>query len=108
ALGRGRRALRTQRRSLGPDRRGEWSLREIAFMGWVRETGVVPAAVAGLLVAKGISIGDQLVTTVALAIVVTLLLQSTTKPWLAGRLDLLEPEAPTSEPVSSPPEIARL
>jgi len=94
--------------SLGPDRRGEWSLREIAFMAWVRETGVVPAAVAGLLVAKGIAIGDQLVTTVALAIVVTLLLQSTTKPWLARRLDLLEPDAPTSEPVSSPPEIARL
>jgi cell volume regulation protein A len=92
---------------LGPDRRGEWSLREIAFMAWVRETGVVPAAVAGLLVAKGISIGDQLVTTVALAIVVTLLLQSTTKPWLAGRLGLLDSKAPTPEPVSSPPEVAR-
>jgi cell volume regulation protein A len=85
--------------SLGPDRRGEWSLREIAFMAWVRETGVVPAAVAGLLVAEGITIGDQLVTTVALAIVVTLTLQSTTKPWLARRLDLLEPETVT-EPVS--------
>jgi cell volume regulation protein A len=87
--------------SLGPDRRGEWSLREIAFMAWVRETGVVPAAVAGLLVAKGISIGDQLVTTVALAIVVTLLLQSTTKPWLARRLDLFEPEVDASMLVSS-------
>jgi cell volume regulation protein A len=76
--------------SLAPDRRGEWSLNEIAFMAWVRETGVVPAAVAGLLVARGISIGDQLVTTVALAIVVTLGLQSTTKPWLAGRLGLYE------------------
>ena len=93
---------------LGPDRRGEWSLREIVFMAWVRETGVVPAALAGLLLAEGISIGDQLVTTVALAIVVTLLFQSTTKAWLARRLDLFEPEAPTSEPVSSPTEIAGL
>jgi cell volume regulation protein A len=80
--------------SLAPDRRGEWSLNEIAFMAWVRETGVVPAAVAGLLVARGISIGDQLVTTVALAIVVTLGLQSTTKPWLAGRLGLYERAEP--------------
>jgi NhaP-type Na+/H+ or K+/H+ antiporter len=50
----------------------------------------VPAAVASLLVAEGIQIGDELVTTVALAIVVTLLLQSTTKPWLARKLRLLE------------------
>jgi len=87
--------------SLAPDRRGGWSRSEIAFMAWVRETGVVPAAVAGLLVARGISIGDQLVTTVAVAIVVTLAVQSTTKAWLARRLNLLEPEADASKPVSS-------
>lgn len=72
-----------------PDRRGRWSRQEVLFFGWTRETGVVPAAVAGLLVARGIPDADQLVTTVALAIVVTLLLQSTTKSWLARRLDLL-------------------
>jgi cell volume regulation protein A len=80
--------------SLAPDRRGAWSVSEITFMAWVRETGVVPAAIAGLLVARGISMGEQLVTTVALAIVVTLGLQSTTKPWLAGRLGLTEPDDP--------------
>jgi NhaP-type Na+/H+ or K+/H+ antiporter len=53
---------------------------------------VVPAAVASLLVAEGVDNGDELVTTVALAIVVTLLLQSTTKPWLARKLGLVEPE----------------
>jgi potassium/hydrogen antiporter len=76
--------------SLLPDRRGRWTPQEIAFVSWTRETGVVPAAVASLLVAEGIQIGDELVTTVALAIVVTLLLQSTTKPWLARKLRLLE------------------
>jgi potassium/hydrogen antiporter len=76
--------------SLLPDRRGRWTPQEIAFVSWTRETGVVPAAVASLLVAEGIPIGDELVTTVALAIVVTLLLQSTTKPWLARKLRLLE------------------
>lgn len=73
-----------------PDRRGAWSRQELLFLGWTRETGVVPAAVAGLLVAKGIPNPDQLVTTVALAIVVTLGLQSTTKGWLAKRLDLAD------------------
>jgi potassium/hydrogen antiporter len=77
--------------SLLPDRRGAWTWSEIGFISWTRETGVVPAAVASLLVARGIEAGDQLVTTVALAIVVTLLLQSTTKAWLARRLGLLEP-----------------
>ena len=73
-----------------PDRRGSWSREEILFLGWTRETGVVPAALAGLLVARGVPDGDQLVTTVALAIVVTLLLQSTTKALLARRLGLVD------------------
>jgi cell volume regulation protein A len=78
--------------SLLPDRRGRWTRAEIAFIAWTRETGVVPAAVAGLLVSRGVANGDQLVTSVALAIILTLLLQSTTKPWLARRLGLDEPE----------------
>jgi cell volume regulation protein A len=74
-----------------PDRRGGWTLREGIFLSWTRETGVVPAAVAGILVAEGVPNEDQLVTTVALAIVVTLLLQSTSKAWLAHRLGLHQP-----------------
>jgi cell volume regulation protein A len=77
--------------SLLPDRRGAWTRAEIGFICWTRETGVVPAAVAGLLVSQGVPDGDELVTTVALAIIVTLVLQSTTKPWLARRLGLTEP-----------------
>jgi cell volume regulation protein A len=77
--------------SLLPDRRGAWTRAEIGFICWTRETGVVPAAVAGLLVSQGVPDGDELVTTVALAIIVTLALQSTTKPWLARRLGLTEP-----------------
>ena len=75
-----------------PDRRGRWTRREMIFLGWTRETGVVPAAVAGLLVARGVPHSDEIVTTVALAIIVTLLLQATTKPWLARRLGLDESE----------------
>src|ERR1700743_1426965 len=32
-----------------PDRRARWSLAEMLFMCWTRETGVIPAALAGLL-----------------------------------------------------------
>ncbi|MFN8223368.1 MAG: cation:proton antiporter [Gaiellales bacterium] len=79
---------------LGLDRRGRWTRAEAIFLTWSRETGVVPAAVAALLVAQGTTIGDELTTTVAVAIIVTLVVQSTTKRWLAERLGLVERPAP--------------
>ena len=75
-----------------PDRRGRWEPSEIAFVAWTRETGVVPAALAGVLIAEGVPHEAELVTAVAVAIVVTLAVQSTTKAWLARRLRLDEPE----------------
>jgi cell volume regulation protein A len=76
--------------SLLPDRRGHWSREELVFLSWTRETGVVPAALVGILIADGVSQESELTTVVALAIVVTLLLQSTTKAWLARRLGLFD------------------
>jgi cell volume regulation protein A len=76
-----------------PDRRGRWRREELVFLAWTRETGVVPAALVGVLVAEGVRQEEELLTVVALAIVVTLLLQSTTKAWLARRLGLDEPES---------------
>jgi cell volume regulation protein A len=73
-----------------PDRLGRWQRTELVFLSWTRETGVVPAALVGILVADGFEEGPELATVVALAIVVTLLLQSTTKAWLARRLELDE------------------
>jgi cell volume regulation protein A len=73
-----------------PDRRGRWSKEELIFLAWTRETGVVPAALAGIIVAMGINHADLVVTTVAVAVVLTLTVQATTKGWLARRLDLLE------------------
>jgi cell volume regulation protein A len=71
-----------------PDRRGRWLREELVFLSWTRETGVVPAALVGILVAEGVAYEAELATVVAFAIVVTLLLQSTTKAWLARRLGL--------------------
>lgn len=71
-----------------PDRRGRWSREEIAFLAWTRETGVVAAALASLMVALEIPDAELVVTTAAVAIVVTLAVQTTTKTWLGTRLGL--------------------
>lgn len=76
---------------LAVDRRGAWTLREKVFLSWSRETGVVPAAIAALLLADGVRGADIAVALVAMAVVATLLFQASTAGWLARRLDLLEP-----------------
>jgi cell volume regulation protein A len=81
-----------------PDRRAAWTRQELFFLAWTRETGVVPAAIAGIIVSMHVPHSDLVVTTVAMAIVLTLTLQATTKGWLARRLDLLEPSVITPPP----------
>jgi cell volume regulation protein A len=73
-----------------PDRRSRWSRAELAFVCWTRETGVVPAALVGVLAALSVPNGDLLASVVALAILVTLIVQAVPAPWLARRLGLLE------------------
>jgi cell volume regulation protein A len=74
-----------------PDRGGGWERNEIAFLCWTRETGVIPAALVGVLAGLGVPNIDVLASVVALAIVLTLLLQALPAPWLAKRLGLLGP-----------------
>jgi len=73
-----------------PDRRARWTRAELAFLCWTRETGVVPAALVGVLAGIGAPNIDQLAGVVALTIVATVLFQATPAPWLARRLGLLE------------------
>ena len=73
-----------------PDRRGGWTREELLFLCWCRETGVVPAAVAALLLSRGVPGAEEAVTMVAFAIVTTLLLQATTAGLVARRLGLLD------------------
>ena len=73
-----------------PDRRSRWSRAELAFVCWTRETGVVPAALVGVLAALAVPNVDLLASVVALAILVTLTVQAIPAPWLARRLGLLE------------------
>ena len=73
-----------------PDRRAKWTLPELVFMCWTRETGVIPAALAGLLVGMNAP-GAQVIASVTfIAILMTILIQATTTKWLARRLGLLE------------------
>jgi cell volume regulation protein A len=73
-----------------PDRRGGWTREELAFLSWSRYTGVIPAAVASLLLARGVEGAEIAVSLVALAVVATLVLQATTAGYVARRLGLLE------------------
>lgn len=73
-----------------PDRAAGWSRNELLFLCWTRETGVVPAALVGVLAGLGVPNGDVFASVVALAIVLTLVLQALPAGWLAGRLGLLE------------------
>ena len=74
-----------------PDRAARWTRNELAFLCWTRETGVVPAALVGVLAGLGVPNEELYASVVALAIIGTLLLQALPAPWLAGRLGLLEP-----------------
>jgi cell volume regulation protein A len=74
-----------------PDRGARWTRNELLFLCWTRETGVVPAALVGVLAGLGVPNGDVFASVVALAIVLTLLLQALPARWLADRLGLLEP-----------------
>jgi potassium/hydrogen antiporter len=73
------------------DRRGRWQREEIVLVVWTKETGVVPAALAGVVIAEGVPYESEIITVVALAVILTLVLQASTKGWLAQRLGLSEP-----------------
>lgn len=75
-----------------PDRRAKWSFKELLFMCWTRETGVIPGALAGLLLGMKAP-GAQIIASITfIAILMTILIQATTTQWLAKKLDLLVEE----------------
>ena len=75
-----------------PDRRANWTFKELLFMCWTRETGVIPGALAGLLMGMGAPEAKLIASVTFLAILMTILIQATTTRWLAEKLDLLVEE----------------
>jgi cell volume regulation protein A len=73
-----------------PDRRAKWGLNEMLFMCWTRETGVIPAALAGLLLGMKAPGAEIVASVTFIAILMKILIQAPTTKWLAQRLGLLE------------------
>jgi cell volume regulation protein A len=59
------------------------------FMCWTRETGVIPAALAGLLLGIKAPAAHLIASVTFVAILMTILIQAPTTEWLAKRLGLL-------------------
>jgi cell volume regulation protein A len=72
-----------------PDRRARWSFAEMLFMCWTRETGVIPAALAGLLLGIKAPNAHLIASVTFVAILMTILIQAPTTEWMAKRLGLL-------------------
>ena len=73
-----------------PDRRARWSLNEMLFMCWTRETGVIPAALAGILLGMKAPGAQMIASVTFIAILMTILIQAPTTRWLGSKLELLE------------------
>ena len=73
-----------------PDRRARWSLNEMLFMCWTRETGVIPAALAGLLLGMKAPGAQMIASVTFIAVLMTILIQAPTTKWLARKLKILE------------------
>ena len=73
-----------------PDRRARWSLSELLFMCWTRETGVIPAALAGLMLGMKAPGARMIASVTFIAILMTILIQAPTTQWLGRRLGLME------------------
>ncbi|MGH6715036.1 MAG: cation:proton antiporter [Bradyrhizobium sp.] len=73
-----------------PDRRAKWSVPEMVFMCWTRETGVMPAALAGLLIGLKAPGADVIAAVTFITVLMTILIQAPTTEWLGRRLGLME------------------
>ncbi|KQL36324.1 hypothetical protein AN960_17055 [Bacillus sp. FJAT-25509] len=71
-----------------PDRKAKWEWKEIIFMFWVRETGVIPAALSGMIVAAGVKHADEITTVTFIAILMTILIQASTTGYVAKKLGI--------------------
>lgn len=74
--------------SLLPDVRARWKWTEMTMLSWVRETGVIPAALAANVAALALPNADSIVAKTAAVIVVTVVVQGLTTGSLARALRL--------------------
>lgn len=74
------------------DRKAKWNKNQIIFMMWVRETGVIPAALCGITASMNLPGSEVISSIVFMTILITLIIQGSTTKFLANKLGLLEIE----------------
>ena len=77
-----------------PDRGAKWELKELLFICWVRETGVIPAALAGLLLGINAPHAELIASVTFMAVLITILVQATTTKLWGAKLGLLIEDQP--------------
>ena len=70
------------------DRKAQWNYREILYLMWTRETGVIPAALAGMIVSINVRNAQIISAVTFMAIIITLTFQASTTKCLARILKL--------------------
>ena len=71
-------------------RRTAWTWSEVLFVSWIRETGVMPAALASLLISQQVTHATYIANTTFVVILFTLLVQASTTGILARKLKLAQ------------------
>lgn len=74
------------------DKKAAWSKNEKLFMMWVRETGVIPAALSGIVVSTKVNGYEIISSAVFMTIIITLLVQASTTGIVAKKLHVLKDE----------------
>jgi cell volume regulation protein A len=69
-----------------PDRKANWKLKELILMCWTRETGVIPGALASMLVGLNAPHADIIAAVTFMAIIITITIQPLTTGWLVKKL----------------------
>lgn len=79
--------------SVAVDRSAKWSWKEIVYLMWIRETGVIPAALAGMILSMNVPHANIISSVTFLTILITLSVQASTAQWLARKLKLEDKKA---------------
>jgi NhaP-type Na+/H+ or K+/H+ antiporter len=70
------------------DKKAAWKFSEIVYLMWTRETGVIPAALAGMLISMKVQHSDIIAAVTTTAIIITLTLQASSAEYFAKILKL--------------------
>ncbi|MSQ80810.1 MAG: sodium:proton antiporter [Candidatus Methylopumilus sp.] len=69
-----------------PNRKANWTLKELILMCWTRETGVIPGALASMLVGLNAPHADIIAAVTFMAILITITIQPLTTGWLVKKM----------------------